>query len=145
MSKSTIAYRDTASWVLQVWASFALSVFACGYGVCNIPGQSLDRAFLLIGLVFTLFAAFALAKTIRDNRDRRVDTGPWVFMVWSGFAAAVGLTAWGLLRMPMGDWEKGYMLVAWLFLMSTVFTLAKTVRDKHDADQGEANPQTLMQ
>jgi hypothetical protein len=83
---------------------------------------------------FCLFASFTLAKMIRDNRDEQIDTSAWVITVWVGFALAVTLTAWGLFRMAIGDWEKGYMVVAWLFLINTVFSVAKLVRDKQEAD-----------
>ena len=36
--------------------------------------------------------------------------------------------------MDIGEWQKYYMLVTWLFLVSSTFTLAKTVRDSQEAD-----------
>jgi hypothetical protein len=44
------------------------------------------------------------------------------------------LTAWGLFRMDIGSWEKGYMVATWLYLMSSAFTLQKAIRDRHEAD-----------
>ena len=114
--------------------SFAVAVVACGAGVIQLPGQELDRAFLAIGLFFCLFASFSVAKTIRDNRDGQVDTASWVMTVWVAFAAAIALTAWGLWRMEIPAWQKNYMVVSWLFLVSSTFTLAKTIRDRHEAD-----------
>lgn len=143
MATQYIMQRDTASWRMQVWISFAIAVLACGVGVIQLPGQELDRAFLAIGLFFCLFASFSVAKTIRDNRDGQVDTPAWLMTVWVAFAAALTMTAWGLWRMNISAWEKNYMVVAWLFLVSATFTLAKTVRDKHEADlmgRGDATP-----
>ena len=138
MPQKSLFRRDTPSWTIQVWLSFGIAVTACIIGVWNMPGQELDRAFLAIGFCFCLFASFTLAKMIRDNRDAAVDTTPWVMTVWIGFFSAVSLTAWGLFRMTIGVWEKGYMIVAWLFLVSSVFTLAKTIRDKQEADLMES-------
>jgi hypothetical protein len=45
----------------------------------------------------------------------------------------MALTAWGLMRMQIAPTYKAYLGVGWLFLISTVFTLAKTVRDAHEA------------
>jgi hypothetical protein len=129
-----VMQRDTAGWRMQVWISFATAVLSCTYGVLRLPSQELDRAFLALGLFFCLFASFALAKTIRDNRDGQIDTGSWIMTVWAGFGGAFGLTAWGLWRMAIEDWQKSYMVVCWLFLVSATFTVAKTVRDKHEAD-----------
>jgi hypothetical protein len=134
MATKYIMQRDTRGWRLQVWISFGLSLLCAAVGVLWLPGQELDRAFLAIGFFFCLFASFAVAKTIRDNRDGQVDTGSWVMTVWVAFAAAIALTAWGLWRMTIPEWQKGYMLVSWLFLVSSTFTLAKTVRDAHEAD-----------
>jgi hypothetical protein len=36
--------------------------------------------------------------------------------------------------MKIEDWQKYYMLVTWLFLVSTSFTLAKMLRDEQEAD-----------
>ncbi len=85
-------------------------------------------------LFFCLFATITLAKMVRDNRDEQVDTSAWVLTVWVGFFVAFVLTAWGLYRMSIGSWERGFMIVSWLFLVSSAFVLAKTVRDKQEAD-----------
>jgi hypothetical protein len=129
-----VMVRDTGAWRVQVWLSFAVSVLGCGWGVLHLPGQELDRAFLAIALLFSLFASFALAKTIRDNRDGQVDTQGWILAVWVALAAALSLTAWGLWRMTVDPWLKNYMALAWLFLVTTSFSLAKTLRDSHEAE-----------
>jgi hypothetical protein len=134
MATQYVMQRDTQGWRTQVWISFALALMACAVGVMYMPGQELDRAFLAIGLVFCLFSSFAVAKTTRDNRDGQVDVSSWILAVWIAFAAAFSLTAWGLWRMNIGDWQKGFMVVSWLFLVSTTFTLAKLVRDDHEAN-----------
>ena len=133
-SNRYIVQRDTTAWRMQVRLSFALSIVCAGLGVLNMPGQDLDRAFLAIGMFFCLFASFSVAKTQRDNRDGQVDTSMWVIAVWIAFAAAVLLTGWGLWRMNIDQWQKYYMLVTWLFMVSSSFTLAKTIRDAQEAD-----------
>lgn len=142
MATRYIMQRDTGGWRLQVWLSFGLAIAACAFGVIQLPGQELDRAFLAMGMFFCLFACFAVAKTIRDNRDGQVDTKSWVMTVWVAFAAAVALTAWGLWRMNIPAAEKNYMMVSWLFLVSSTFTLAKTIRDGHEAELMERSGPT---
>jgi hypothetical protein len=100
---------------------------------------------LAIGLLFSLFAAFAVAKMTRDNRDGQVDTQGWVIVVWVAFAAAIALTAWGMWRMNIDVWQKRYMLVSWLFLVSATFTVAKTVRDKQETELMARQAQTQAQ
>ena len=144
MATQYIMHHDTGGWRVQVWLSFGLAVTACVLGIVQLPGQDLDRAFLALGMFFCLFSAFAVAKTIRDNRDGQVDTKSWVMTVWVAFAAAVALTAWGLWRMNIPGAEKKYMMVSWLFLVSSTFTLAKTIRDGHEVELMERSGPTTV-
>lgn len=130
--------RDTRAWRWQVWISFGLALFVCGTGLDSLPGQDLDRAFMVMGYVFCLSSAFALAKFVRDNAECRNDTPLWKTVVWGGFAFAMALTGWGLWRMEIDPTYKAYLLVGWLYLISSAFTLAKTLRDAHEADLAEA-------
>jgi hypothetical protein len=133
--------HDTKAWRLQVWASFAIATALAGTGLAWLPGQDLDRAFMFMGYLFTVSAAFAVAKYVRDNEARRIDTPMWGAVVWGGFALAMALTAWGLWRMEINPTYKAFLAVSWLFLVSTVFTLAKTLRDAHEAALAEARRQ----
>jgi hypothetical protein len=130
--------RDTKAWKLQVWVSFGVAATLCATGLAYLPGAELDRAFMVMGYVFCLSTAFALAKYVRDNEGRRVDTPMWGSVVWGGFALAMALTGWGLYRMEINPTYKAYLGVCWLFLISSVFTLAKTLRDAHEVLIAEA-------
>jgi hypothetical protein len=142
VTQQIIMQRDTQGWRTQVWISFGSAFLASSIGVLLLPGEQLDRAFLAIGFFFCLFSVFAVSKMVRDNRDGQVDTPGWVATVWVAFGSAIVLTAWGLWRMNIPEWQKGYMAVSWLFLVSSAFTLAKALRDAHEAelmDRGAAS------
>ena len=131
-------HHDTKAWKAQVWISFAAAAGLCAVGLAWLPGEPLEQVFMVMGYVFCLSTVFALAKFVRDNERRKVDTPMFSAVVWSGFGLAMALTGWGLWRMDISPTYKAFLLVSWLFLISTVFTLAKTLRDKHDADLYEA-------
>ena len=132
-SSHSLPRTDTKAWKFQVWVSFGLAVSLCGMGLAYLPGADLDRAFMVMGYMFCLSTAFALAKFVRDNEATKTDTPMWGLVVWGGFALAMSLTAWGLWRMDVNPTYKAFLGVSWLFLISTVFTLAKTLRDAHEA------------
>ena len=69
--------RDSAAWKLQVWISFGIAASLCAIGLAWLPGADLDRAFMVMGYVFCLSSAFALAKFVRDNESARVDSPMW--------------------------------------------------------------------
>lgn len=135
---TTLIHRDTRAWQLQVWVSFGVAVFLCATGLAWLPGQDLDRAFMVMGYVFCLSAVFVLAKFVRDSQSGVGDTPMWRLVVWGGFAVAMGLTGWGLLRMEVSGTYKAYLGASWLYLVTSAFTLAKTLRDRYEADMAEA-------
>ena len=141
--------RDTRAWQLQVWVSFGIAVFLCATGLAYLPGQALDRAFMVMGYVFCLSTVFVLSKAVRDGQkatlNGEVETPMWRIVVWGGFAVAMALTGWGLLRMDINDTYRAYLGVSWLYLVTSAFTLAKTLRDRHEADMSEAQLRGEMQ
>ncbi len=132
MQASAIRH-DSRAWKAQVWISFATAVVLCAVGLAYLPGQDIDRAFMVMGYLFCLTTAFALAKFVRDNEVRRSDTPLWGIVIWGGFWMAMALTPWGLWRMDVNPTYKAFLGVSWLFLISTAFTLAKTLREAHEA------------
>ena len=147
LSSTTVSIqRDSRAWQFQTWASFAIAVFLCATGLSWLPGEALDRAFMVMGYVFCLSTAFMLSKFIRDGEQAAAaaagrDVPLWRLVVWGSFFTAMGLTAWGLVRMEINDAYKAFLGVSWLFLVSSAFTLAKTLRDRHEADMAEARLQ----
>ena len=124
--------QDTKAWKAQVWISFLNAALLCAIGLAWLPGRELARAFMVMGYVFCLTAAFALAKFVRDNESHPVDTPLWRLVVWGGFFVAMALTGWGLVQMDINPAYRAFLGVSWLFLISTCFTLAKSLRDAHD-------------
>ena len=67
--QTTAPRTDTKAWKLQVWVSFGLAATLCGTGLAYLPGADLDPAFMVMGYMFCLSTAFALAKTLRDAHE----------------------------------------------------------------------------
>lgn len=130
--------RDTRAWQYQVWISFGIAISMCAIGLAWLPGQHLEQAFMVMGYMFCLSAAFVLAKFVRDKQadssQSAGDTAMWRFVVWGGFAIAMGLTGWGLLGMDINPTYKAFLGVSWMYMITTAFTLAKMLRDKHESD-----------
>lgn len=141
-----LIHRDSKPWQLQVWVSFLIAVFLCAVGLSWLPGRDLDRAFMIMGYFFCLSAAFVLAKYVRDqekslDEGKLADTPMFKLVVWGSFFLAMSLTGWGLWRMEINETYKAFLGVSWLYLITCSFTLAKTLRDKHEADLNNARMQ----
>jgi hypothetical protein len=93
----TLIHRDSKPWQLQVWISSLIAVFLCAVGLSYLPGRDLDRAFMVMGYIFFLSAAFVLAKHVRDQKQssakgKLLDTPMFKLVVWGGFFLAMSLT-----------------------------------------------------
>jgi hypothetical protein len=61
------------------------------------------------------------------------NTAAWRMQVWASFLVAAGMTLTGILFLPIDIWMRGFMLMGLLFTTGSAFTLAKTLRDDHEA------------
>ena len=57
----------------------------------------------------------------------------WLFFVRAAFATSLGLMLLGVLWLPTDIWIKGYLVMGLMFSVGSSITLAKTVRDDHEA------------
>ncbi|CAL9643801.1 YiaA/YiaB family inner membrane protein [Streptomyces sp. enrichment culture] len=57
------------------------------------------------------------------------------FFVQSAVAFGVALLALlvGIVRLPVGQWERGFLGLGLIFVVSSAFTLSKCVRDRQEA------------
>jgi hypothetical protein len=53
----------------QAAISFGLSLIAVAAGIVFLPVDSWIRAFLAVGLLYTVTSAFTLAKVVRDRQE----------------------------------------------------------------------------
>jgi hypothetical protein len=67
------------------------------------------------------------------NEDVQRDTPAWIFQVWASFAIAVGTTAAGIVYLPLDPWVRAFFGMGLLFTVGSSLTLAKTLRDNHEA------------
>ncbi len=62
-------------------------------------------------------------------------TTAWVIQVWASFAIALTATGVGIVNLPVTSWVKGYMGMGVIFTVGSSFSLAKTLRDRHEAEK----------
>lgn len=57
----------------------------------------------------------------------------WIAQTWISFVVSIGVTAMGIWFLPVDAWVKAFMGMGLLFTVGSTFSLAKTVRDQHEA------------
>lgn len=69
MSNITINQKPTSAFYAQSTISFVVSVTGVLLGIVFLPVTAWMRAFLALGLLYTVTSAFSLAKCVRDNHE----------------------------------------------------------------------------
>ena len=66
---------------------------------------------------------------------RDTHTPAWLAFTYMSFCAAAVMAALGIVYLPLGPWERGYMGMAAVFLVHASVSLTKTLRDRFEAEQ----------
>jgi hypothetical protein len=66
---ANIQPSHSGAWVIQTWASFILAVGVTAVGIYNLPVDPWVKAFLGMGLLFSVGSTFSLSKTVRDVHE----------------------------------------------------------------------------
>ena len=70
---------------------------------------------------------------MNEDHGLQKDSAAWVFFVQFSWGLAVVANAVGIYHLPTELWVKGFMGMGMLYLMGSSFTLAKTLRDRHES------------
>jgi len=60
-------------------------------------------------------------------------TTAWNLQTWLSFGISLVMTIGGIILLPVDMWTRGYLFMGTMFLVGSSFTLAKTLRDNHEA------------
>lgn len=68
-----------------------------------------------------------------ETPELQQDSAAWRFFVQVAFVLAVGLMSVGIYELPVNAWMRGFLGMGLFFTVSATLTLAKTMRDDHEA------------
>lgn len=68
----------------------------------------------------------------------------WMYFSGLSFVAALAMISLGIILMPADIWVKAYLATGTLFLITSCFTLSKTVRETNDQRNRNARINTAL-
>ena len=70
-----------------------------------------------------------------DTETHTVDrpTSAWIVFGYLSFGLSLAMVAGGILLLPLDWWVKGYFAMGAVLLVQSCFSLAKNLRDVHEA------------
>ncbi len=121
--------RPTAAFVAASWAVTIAGIAAYLVGLWNSTMQLNEKGYYFTILLFGLFAAVSLQKTVRDRMEGWPVTNIYYGLCWVACIASVLLLVIGLWNATLLPSEKGFYAMAFVVAMFAAVAVQKNIRD----------------
>jgi uncharacterized membrane protein YiaA len=121
--------RPTAAFVGASWGALLIGASAFLIGLWNAQMQLNEKGYYLTLLLYGLFAAVSLQKTVRDRSEGLRVTNMYVGLCWVSLLASVLLLSIGLWNATLAASEKGFYAMSFVLSLFAVVAVQKNVRD----------------
>ena len=136
----TSVQRPTAAFVGASWAALLIGAFAFLIGLWNAQMQLNEKGYYLTLLLYGLFAAISLQKSVRDRSEGIIVTGLYFALCWVSLCSVILLLAAGLWNATLAPSEKGFYAMSFVLSLFAVVAVQKNVRDLGTAEPGVQTP-----
>jgi uncharacterized membrane protein YiaA len=121
--------RPTAAFVGASWSALLIGSSAFLIGLWNTQMQLNEKGYYLTLLLYGLFAAVSLQKTVRDRAEGIAVTNMYAGLCWVSLLAAILLLTVGLWNATLAPSEKGFYAMSFVLSLFAVVAVQKNVRD----------------
>ncbi len=146
---NTIAPPSKA-FVYSAWASLGIGLIAYLIGIYNAGMELNEKGYYLIAILFGLYSAISVQKTVRDRLEGVQFTNLYYGLSWAAFGSAVILLAIGLWNAELALSEKGFFGMSFTLSLFSAICVQKNARDllaegKLDMDPENTEPFELYE
>ena len=121
--------RPTGAFVGASWAALILGAGVYLFGLLNANMQLNEKGYYFTLLMYGLFAAVSLQKSVRDRLENIKVSGIYFGLCWVSLIIAVLLLAVGLWNATLASSEKGFYAMAFLLSLFGSVAVQKNTRD----------------
>ncbi len=123
------AQKPTGAFIFASWLCLFAGAGAYLIGLWNATMQLNEKGYYLVLLLYGLFAAVSLQKTVRDKLEGHPVTNLYYGICWASLCSAVGLLSVGLFNATLALSEKGFYGIAFVLALFATIAIQKNVRD----------------
>ncbi|WP_200330047.1 inner membrane protein YiaA [Leucobacter sp. L43] len=124
------AQKPTPAFIGASWLALMIGMLTYLIGLFNARMELNEKGYYFTVLVFGLFAAVSLQKTVRDRAEKLPVTNLYYGIAWCAVALALGLLAIGLWNAgSMTLSEKGFYGIGFAMSLFASVAVQKNVRD----------------
>jgi uncharacterized membrane protein YiaA len=134
--------KPSSAFVLASWAALFAGVIAYLVGLWNAGMPLSEKGYYFTVLMYGLFAAVSLQKSVRDHIEGIPVTPIYFGLSWASVALAITLLVIGLWNASLLLSEKGFYAMAFVLAMFAAVTVQKNTRDLAIGQGGASEPGT---
>ncbi|MFM2058328.1 MAG: hypothetical protein RLY71_2713 [Pseudomonadota bacterium] len=121
--------RPTGAFVGASWAALLIGSVTYLVGLWNSDMQLNERGYYFTVLMYGLFSAVSLQKSVRDRMEGIAVTGIYFGLCWLSLGLSVLLLSVGLWNAHLASSEKGFYAMSFLLSLFAAVAVQKNVRD----------------
>jgi len=121
--------KPSTAFILASWAALFAGSIAYLVGLWNAGMPLSEKGYYFTVLMYGLFAAISLQKSVRDQLEGIPVTPIYFGLSWASVALAISLLTVGLWNASLLLSEKGFYAMAFVLAMFAAVTVQKNTRD----------------
>lgn len=121
--------RPTAAFIGASWLALFIGSLTYLIGLWNSNMQLNEKGYYLTILLYGLFAAVSLQKSVRDRLEGTPVTGIYFSLCWISVGLSLSLLAVGLWNAELTASEKGFYAMSFVLSLFAAVAVQKNVRD----------------
>lgn len=133
-------HKPSTAFVAASWSALLLGALAYLIGLFNAQMQLNEKGYYLSVLLFGLFAAVSLQKSVRDRLENIAVSGLYYGLCWFALLSALSLLVIGLWNAPLLLSEKGFYGMAYALALFGAVAVQKNTRDLMAAGRAALPP-----
>lgn len=126
---NTYPQKPSSAFVLASWAALLAGIIAYLVGLWNAGMPLSEKGYYFTVLMYGLFAAVSLQKSVRDQLEGIPVTPIYFGLSWASVMLSITLLAVGLWNAALLLSEKGFYAMAFLLAIFAAVTVQKNTRD----------------
>lgn len=123
------AQRPTGAFIGASWAALLVGAVVYLMGLWNAQMMLNEKGYYFTLLMYGLFSAVSLQKSVRDRLEGIPVTGIYYSLCWVSLLLAVLLLTVGLWNATLAASEKGFYAMAFLLALFGAVAVQKNIRD----------------
>ena len=131
------AQGPSGAFIGASWLAMFVGIIMYLLGLWNATMPLNEKGYYLTVLMYGLFAAISLQKSVRDRLEGVRVSGLYYGLCWFALLSAVTLLSVGLWNATLAQSEKGFYAMSFVLSLFAAVAVQKNVRDTMAAGHAE--------